>query len=106
MEKSKSNQAKKKTTTKIQLVNAIAQDKSLEPRDVRQIIQAFLDQITFHLSKGKRFEFREFGIFETVKRKPKVGRNPKKADIPIVIPARTTVKFTQGKKLKDVFKPI
>lgn len=106
MEKFKQKHSKKKTTTKIQLVQAIAKDKNLEPRDVRQIVQAFLDQITFHLSMGKRFEFREFGIFETVKRKPKIGRNPKQADIPIVIPARTTVKFTQGKKLKDAFKPI
>lgn len=106
MEKSKLNSPKKKTTTKIQLINVIAKDKNLEPRDVRQIIQAFLDQITFHLSTGKRFEFREFGIFEAVKRKPKIGRNPKKADIPIVIPARTTVKFTQGKKLKDAFKAV
>ncbi len=106
MEKSKLNSAKKKTSTKIQLINTIAKDKNLEPKDVHQIVQAFLDQITFNLSKGKRLEFREFGVFEVVKRKQKVGRNPKKAEIPIIIPARATVKFTQGKKLRNSFKSI
>jgi integration host factor subunit beta len=45
-------------------------------------------------------EFRDFGVFEVVERKQKIGRNPKKAEEPIVIPARNAVKFTPGKKMR------
>jgi nucleoid DNA-binding protein len=47
-------------------------------------------------------EFRDFGVFEIVERKQKIGRNPKNAAVPIVIPARAAVKFTPGKKMKEL----
>lgn len=56
------------------------------------------------LGNGERLEFRDFGVFEVVERKQKIGRNPKKADVPIVIPARQVVKFTTGKKLDELLK--
>lgn len=94
--------SKKKTATKKELIHAIAQDKKIHPSDARQIIQAFLDKIIASLANGERLEFRDFGVFEVVKRKQKIGRNPKKADIAIVIPARQAVKFTPGKKMDDL----
>ena len=95
---------KKQTATKTKLINAIAQDKNIHPNDARQIIQAFLDKVTEFLAKGNRLEFRDFGIFEVVKRKQKIGRNPKKAEVSIVIPARLAVKFTPGKKMDHLLK--
>lgn len=91
---------KKGTITKKKLINAISQDKGIHPNDVRHVIQAFLDKMTEGLSDGARLEFRDFGVFEVVERKQKIGRNPKKAAEPIVIPARQAVKFTPGKKMK------
>lgn len=93
---------KKNTMTKKKLINSISQDKGIHPNDVRHVIQAFLDKITDCLSQGERLEFREFGVFEVVKRKQKIGRNPKDAAVPIVIPARSAVKFTPGKKMRQV----
>lgn len=93
---------KKSTMTKKKLINSISQDKGIHPNDVRHVIQAFLDKITECLSQGERLEFREFGVFEVVERKQKIGRNPKNAAIPIVIPARAAVKFTPGKKMRQV----
>ncbi len=93
---------KKNTMTKKKLINSISQDKGIHPNDVRHVIQAFLDEITDCLSKGERLEFREFGVFEVVERKQKIGRNPKNAAVPIVIPARLAVKFTPGKKMRQV----
>ena len=75
--------------------------KNLHPNDVRDVIQAFLDVMTDHLAKGDRVEFRDFGVFEIVERKQKIGRNPKNASVPIVIPARAVVKFTPGKKMRE-----
>jgi len=92
----------KSTMTKKKLINSISQDKGIHPNDVRHVIQAFLDKMTECLQKGERLEFRDFGVFEVVERKQKIGRNPKNASIPIVIPARAAVKFTPGKKMKKL----
>lgn len=93
---------KKCTMTKKKLINSISQEKGIHPSDVRHVIQAFLDKMTDSLSQGERLEFRDFGVFEVVRRKQKIGRNPKNASIPIVIPERPAVKFTPGKKMRSV----
>lgn len=93
---------KKKTTTKKKLIQSISQDRGINPNEVRYVIQSFLEHITECLSEGKRLEFRDFGVFEVVVRKRKIGRNPKNASVPIVIPARYAVKFTPGKKMRKV----
>ncbi len=91
---------KKSTMTKKKLIHSISQEKGIHPNDVRHVIQSFLDKMTDCLSEGDRLEFRDFGVFEVVERKQKIGRNPKKAAEPIVIPARNAVKFTPGKKMR------
>lgn len=88
------------TITKKKLVNAIAHRCKLHPNDVREVIQSFLEGMTDCLSNGDRLEFRDFGVFEVVTRKQKIGRNPKNASVPIIIPERKAVKFTPGKKMK------
>src|SRR5277367_1162538 len=93
---------KKQTMTKKKLIHSISTEKSIHPNDVRHVIQAFLDKMTNCLSKGDRLEFRDFGVFEVVERKQKIGRNPKQADVPIVIPARNAVKFTPGKRMRKL----
>lgn len=90
------------TITKKKLIHTISQNKGLHPNDVRNVIQAFLDAMTNCLSQGERLEFRDFGVFEVVERKQKIGRNPKNAAVPIVIPARKAVKFTPGKKMRKL----
>ena len=89
-----------KTITKKKVVYEIAQKRGMDLKDVQRVVQEFLDSVTENLSKGNRFEFRGFGIFEIVRREKKVGRNPKAPKASIVIPARNGVKFTPGKKLK------
>ncbi len=90
------------TVTKKKLIQQISQKKGLHPNDVRNVIQEFLDSMTGTLSEGDRLEFRDFGVFEVVERKQKIGRNPKNAEVPIVIPPRKAVKFTPGKKMKKL----
>lgn len=97
-----STATKKKTMTKKKLISSISQEKGIHPNDVRHVIQAFLDKMTQCLSKGERLEFRDFGVFEVVIRKQKIGRNPKNASVPIVIPARQAVKFTPGKRMRKL----
>lgn len=90
------------TLTKKELVQLIAQKKGVHPNEVKEVVQLFLDFITDSLAKGDRIEFRDFGVFEVVLRKQKVGRNPKNADVPIIIPPRKAVKFTSGKRMKEL----
>ena len=89
------------TITKKKLINTIANQCGLHPTEVRRVIQSFLDGMTDCLSDGDRLEFRDFGVFEVVTRKQKIGRNPKNAAVPIIIPERKAVKFTPGKKMKN-----
>ena len=88
------------TRTKKQLISKIAAKTNQHPNDVRVIVQSFLDGITESLSTGDRLEFRDFGVFEVVTRKQKIGRNPKNASVAIIIPERQAVKFTAGKRMK------
>ena len=88
------------TVTKKKLINAISQEKGMHPNDVRNVVQAFLEKLSEYLVEGYRLEFRDFGVFEVVTRKQKVGRNPKNADVPIIIPERKAVKFTPGKNMR------
>jgi nucleoid DNA-binding protein len=90
------------TITKKKLIQVISQERGIHPNDVRNVIQSFLDTMTDYLSQGDRLEFRDFGVFEIVVRKQKIGRNPKNAGVPIVIPARPAVKFTAGKKMRKM----
>ncbi len=83
------------------LVTQIAKDTGHCQRDVTQIVQMFLDGVSDELVAGGTLEFRNFGIFEVVTRKARVGRNPRKADVEIKIPERKVIKFRAGKSLKD-----
>ncbi len=89
------------TVTKKELIQKIALKLNLHPKEVGDVVQNFLDSVTDTLAKGNRLEFRDFGVFEVVERKKKIGRNPKKASVPIVIPARKAVKFSPGKLMKS-----
>ena len=67
------------TITKKKVIQRIARQTGMHPAEVRMVIQGFLDGITEDLTNGDRVEFRDFGVFEVVVRKAKIGRNPKKA---------------------------
>ncbi len=99
---SMAKELEKNTITKKKLIYSISQENEINPQDVRHVIQAFLDKMVEHLSEGHRLEFRDFGVFEIVERKQKIGRNPKRAAEPIIIPARKAVKYTPGKKIRQL----
>ena len=87
---------------KKQLIDSIAKERGLRANLVLNVVNSFLEKILDTLAKGGRLEFRNFGIFQVVKRKAKIGRDPKKAKISIKIPSKKVVKFTPGRKMKKV----
>lgn len=92
------------TDTRRGIVSKICDKTNFTTRDVAEILDALIDEMMKILSAGGRIEFRNFGVFEVVTTKQKVGRNPKNPMEEVVIPVRRRVKFKTGKMLKDLLK--
>jgi nucleoid DNA-binding protein len=88
--------------TKRELVMRISAETGVPQQDVQTILQKSLDYITEELARGGHVEFRDFGVFEILERKPRVGRNPKRPEQTVRIPARRVVKFKAGKLMKQL----
>ena len=87
--------------TKRDMVVAIAEKTGLTQKQVFDVIQHTLDQITDALAKGDGVELREFGVFRCRLTKPRIGRNPKKPEQEVTIPARAIVKVKAGKIMRS-----
>jgi integration host factor subunit beta len=88
------------TVTKKELTDRIADSLDEKRVLVKDIIQRFLDEMVEELSKGKRLEFRDFGVFEVRLRKPRMAQNPRTLQR-VPVPVRCTVKFKVGRLMKD-----
>ena len=64
------------------------------------IIQSTLSILVDELVKGSHIEFRDFGVFDVVLRKARIGRNPNQPEAEVDIPARYGVKFKPSKALQ------
>ncbi len=87
------------TISKKEIVKTVSERHGLTTTQTGQIVQVFMDQIIDELSRGNRIEFREFGIFELKRRKPRTARNPKTGDS-VQVPEKTVVSFKPGKVMK------
>ena len=87
------------TTTKKELIDRIADATRYKRSDVREIVQAFLDNVINELGNGNRLEFRDFGVFEIRNRAPRMAQNPRTLER-VPVPARRTVKFKVGRLMK------
>jgi len=87
--------------TKRELAIQIANETGLTQLAVKEVIQKFLDSIIDDLAARKNVEFRNFGVFQCVYRKARIGRNPRKPEEPVEIPARYVVRFKEGRVMKE-----
>jgi len=87
------------TLTKRDLVIRISEETGLIQTQVFDVVQKTINHITEALAKGGKVELRNFGVFEVKIRKARVGRNPKKPEMDVPIPARALVKFKAGKDM-------
>ena len=90
------------TMTKRDLVIRVARQANMKQSDVMDIIQLTLDTITEELGEGNNIEFRNFGVFEVLTRKARVGRNPNSPKQTVKIPERAVVKFKPGKEMRKL----
>ncbi len=91
--------APRRTITKRDLVQRIAERTGQTKVLVREVLQHFLDEVAHELENGNRLEFRNFGIFEVKDRSARKALNPK-TKTPVVVPPRRVVRFKAGNSLK------
>jgi integration host factor subunit beta len=86
---------------KSELVAAIAEaNPHLYQRDVENIVNAILDEITQALSRGDRVELRGFGAFSVKIRPARTGRNPRTGD-KVAVEEKWVPFFKTGKELRE-----
>ena len=88
------------TVTKREIAERIAAKTGRTQVAVKQIIQLLFEEVVSELGSGSRLEFRDFGVFEVVQRKPRTGRNPRTGQR-VGVPAKCVVTFKMGKMMKD-----
>jgi nucleoid DNA-binding protein len=86
--------------TKRDLVVRISNETGMVQRSVQDVIDLTMHSLIESLGRGQTVEFRNFGVFEVKIRKARVGRNPKRPETDVQIPARAVVRFKAGKQLK------
>jgi integration host factor subunit beta len=86
---------------KSELIQMIA-DKNphLYQRDVENIVNAILGEITGALANGDRVELRGFGAFSVKNRKPRQGRNPRTGE-KVDVEEKWVPFFKTGKELRE-----
>ena len=87
--------------TKLDLVLRISTETGLGQRQVADVIQRTLDQITDSLANGIKVELRDFGVFNLKIRKARVWNNPSHQVARREIPSCPVVKFKAGKEMRD-----
>ena len=65
------------TVTRADLINRITQNNNLTRQQAADILKTTLEQIEQALAKGDNVKISSFGTFSILKKKERVGRNPR-----------------------------
>ncbi len=68
--------------------------------DVARIVDETFESLGRRLGDGKRWELRDFGVFEVKIRASRIGRNPRTGD-QVPVAARRVVAFRPGKEMRE-----
>ena len=86
---------------KQELISVVAEKAELSKKDAEAAVNSMLDAIVEALVNREKVQLMGFGTFEARERKARKGRNPRKPDEVMDIPASTAPVFKAGKALKD-----
>jgi nucleoid DNA-binding protein len=89
--------------TKTQIIEQVAKNSQLEKKQAKAAIEGLTKLIETTIKKGGQVPLTGLGKFKVAKRKARMGRNPATGE-PIKIAAKTVVKFSVAKNLKDLVK--
>ena len=65
-------------------------------KDVEKILEIIFFQMSEALSRGENIEIRGFGTYKIIKRKARIGRNPKNSQL-VQIPEKNAVRWKMSK---------
>jgi len=88
--------------TQAQFFQAVAEASQVSKGQVRQVFQAVEEIVSKRLKAEGKIPLGGLGNVKLVDRKARIGRNPATGE-QIKIPARTAIKITPAKALKDTF---
>ncbi|MGZ8581346.1 MAG: HU family DNA-binding protein [Actinomycetota bacterium] len=83
------------------LVAEVSGRTGLSKADAGRAIDAVIDSIRDSVVRGERVTLADFGTFERRHRNERIARNPRRPQIPIVVPARDLPAFTPGKEFRE-----
>jgi len=86
--------------TQTEIISNIAESCGAKKTDVKTMFEALASLATSEVQKNGEFTLPGFGKLKKTNRKARDGRNPATGAV-IKIPAKTTVKFSIGKAMKD-----
>ncbi|HXU10634.1 MAG TPA: HU family DNA-binding protein [Candidatus Binatia bacterium] len=89
--------------TRTDLIEAIAQATGSDRQQAKAFLEGFTSIIEREMKNEGEVPLAGLGKFKVVKRQARTGRNPMTGES-IQIPAKTVVKFTVAKVLKDSIK--
>lgn len=87
--------------TRTEFIDALAGETHLDKKDVKTLLDGLTAVIEREIRAGGEVPLKGLGKFKVQNRKARVGRNPLTGE-PVQIPAKTVVKFTIAKSLKDL----
>ena len=91
--------------TKTELINMLAEEVKAEKKHAKAFLEGLTMIVDRTIKKGGEVPMSGLGKFRVAKRKARMGRNPATGE-PIKIAAKTVVKFTVAKNLKDLVKKV
>jgi DNA-binding protein HU-beta len=89
--------------TRTELIQNLADASTMERKQAKMFLEGLTVVVEKTIKKGGEVPIKGLGKFKVVKRKARMGRNPATGE-PIKIPAKTVVRFTVAKALKDLIK--
>jgi len=87
--------------TRTELIDDLATRTGMDKKDVKSYLDHLTALIEDEIRKGGEVPMKGLGKFRVQNRKARVGRNPL-TGAEIQIPAKTVVKFSLAKSLKDL----
>ncbi len=89
--------------TKTELIQMLADATGSDRKSSKMFLEGLTGVVEKTIKKGGEVPLKGLGKFKVVKRKARMGRNPATGEA-IKIPAKTVVRFTVAKALKDLVK--
>lgn len=87
--------------TKTELINTLAEKLDGDRKNVRDFLDALESTVVSEMKAMGEVPLPGLGKFKVQQRKARMGRNPATGE-PLSIPAKTVVKFTLAKAIKDI----